>query len=181
MGDLKKTTIAILDENDLFREGMKRILDSSEHFEVVGAASQCTALQDILSQHPEIILIDASLNPEQNGVQIQQLLKNHPYIKVVFFSDKTDRYDASHAFQLGVKGFFTKDMHVDQLLEALESIQAGSHWIHPHISNQMIEACLEKNQQNDVVPTPEIYHPTDILTRREYEVLTLLASGYNNK
>lgn len=181
MGDLKKTTIAILDENDLFREGMKRILDSSEHFEVVGAASQCTALQDILSQHPEIILIDASLNPEQNGVQIQQLLKNHPYIKVVFFSDKTDRYDASRAFQLGVKGFFTKDMHVDQLLEALESIQAGSHWIHPHISNQMIEACLEKNQQNDVVPTPEIYHPTDILTRREYEVLTLLASGYNNK
>ncbi|HLQ96645.1 MAG TPA: response regulator transcription factor [Pseudogracilibacillus sp.] len=181
MGDFKKTTIAILDENDLFREGMKRILDSSEHFEVVGAASQCTALQDMLSQHPEIILIDASLNPEQNEAGIQQLLENHPFIKVVFFSDKTDRYDASHAFQLGVKGFFTKDMHVDQLLEALESIQAGSHWIHPYISNQMIEACLEKNQQNDEVSTPEIYHPTDILTRREYEVLTLLASGYNNK
>lgn len=182
MGDLKKINIAILDENDLFREGMKRILDSSEKFEVVGAASQCTALQDIVSQHPEIILIDASLHHQQDGAGIQQLLENHPFIKLVFFSDKTDQYDASHAFQLGVKGFFTKDMNVNLLLEALESIQAGNHWIHPHISNQMIEACSEKNNQNNhIAPTPEIYHPTDILTKREYEVLTLLASGHNNK
>lgn len=181
MGYLKQTNIAILDENDLFREGMKRILESSEKFEVVGAISSFTALKDVLSQHPDIVLIDATLYQQQDEDWVQQIFENYSPAKLVIFSEKASTYDASHAFQLGVKGFFTKDMQVDLLLEALESIQAGNHWIHPVISNQMIEACLEKNNQNQLTHDSEIYHPTDLLTKREYEVLTLLASGHNNK
>src|SRR5699024_4556232 len=60
-------------------------------------------------------------------------------------------------------------------------VQAGNHWIHPVISNQMIETCSERNNQNQLAQDYRIYHPTDLLTNREYEVLTLLASIHNNK
>ena len=176
-----KTNIVILDENDLFREGMKRILESSEKFEVIGAISTFKALQDVLSQHPDILLIDAAVFQKHDKDWVQQIFENYSSTKLVIFSEKETAYDVSQAFQLGVKGFFTKDMQVDLLLEALESVQAGNHWIHPVISNQMIETCSERNNQNQLAQDSRIYHPTDLLTNREYEVLTLLASGHNNK
>src|SRR5699024_12382618 len=69
-----KTNIVILDENDLFREGMKRILESSEKFEVIGAISTFKALQDVLSQHPDILLIDAAVFQKQYKNWVKQIL-----------------------------------------------------------------------------------------------------------
>src|SRR5699024_5126809 len=119
-----KTNIVILDENDLFREGMKRILESSEKFEVIGAISTFKALQDVLSQHPDILLIDAVVFHKHYKYWVHQIIENYSSTILVILPEKETAYDVSQAFQLGVKGFFTKDMQVDLLLEALESVQA---------------------------------------------------------
>lgn len=183
MGEYIRIKIVLIDGNDLFREGIKRILEGSD-FEIIRVGSTLDAVVDVIDREPDIVLLDATLYDDQKNEETLQLLEQHPEIKLVLFIDELANYQVLKTLQHGVKGYFTKEMNVSSLLKGLQTVQQGHYWIHPHVSNHLVREFLSecRNAENNEFNHPTIIsRPKNIFTEREYQVLELLASGYNNQ
>src|SRR5699024_1379215 len=130
------------------------------------------------------ILMDAKIYSSSEISFIHETLAKHPEMKVVLFTDDLSNHEVLASLEGGVKGYFTKDMNVQSLIEGLRTIQKGKYWIHPHISNNFAHeyftlATHGRKPKSKI--TQAITKPVEMFTEREYQVLQLLASGYNNQ
>src|SRR5699024_436101 len=184
MGDYEKVKFVLIDDNELFREGIKRILEGTDLFETLSVGNAFTAVIDVIEFKPDIILMDAELYYRSDVHMIHQVLQDDPKIKLVLFTDELANHQVLMALEHGVKGYFTKEMNVTALIKALQSIQRGNYWIHPHVSNDFANEYIYSIRQANHVGLNDsrfTSKPADIFTDREYQVLELLASGYNNQ
>lgn len=184
MKDFRKIKIVLVDDNDLFREGIKRILEDSGFFDIIGVGSTMKSVEELTDFEPEIILIDLDMYIRSNLDTIEMLNKEYPQLKLVLFTEKLGSHQMLTAFDHGVKGYLTKDMNVSSLIDALKAIQTGKFWIHPSASDTLVKEYLcSVDQTEDPYRSQSnfVSRPADMFTNREYQVLQLLAAGYNNQ
>lgn len=184
MGDYEKVQIVLIDDNDLFREGIKQILESSNLFEVVSVGNDFATVLDVDYVQPEIILMDAGIYYANDTALMHSLLTENSQTKIVLFTEKLTNQQVITTLENGVKGYFTKDMNVPSLMEGLKAIQKGRYWIHPNISNNFANEYFSQTSTEGHVKgkmRASIKRPMNLFTEREYQVLELLASGYNNQ
>ncbi|MDN4526115.1 response regulator [Fictibacillus fluitans] len=187
----EKTRIAIIDDHRLFREGVKRILDMEEEFSVVAEGDDGSEAEGIVSEHhPDVVLMDINM-PNINGVEAtRRLVEKAPETKVIILSIHDDETYVTHAVQTGASGYLLKEMDADSLIEAVKVVAEGGAYLHPKITYNLLNefrrlsTTTKTNSSNtNTIGLQEVEYrkPLHILTRRECEVLQLLADGKSNR
>jgi DNA-binding NarL/FixJ family response regulator len=172
----KKAGIFIVEDHQLFREGLKSMLNSRGDIEIIGEAEDgLEALSFINRLIPEMVLLDLSI-PKISGISvIKEIKRAHPKIKILALTiHESDQY-VLEAFDAGVNGYCIKDASRQELMVAIDSVLQGKSYISPGISDQVIEGYLDGRK------TLKEESDWDTVTQREKEVLKLLAEGYTNK
>ena len=172
----KKHQIFIVEDHQLFREGLKSMLNKREDIEIVGEAEDgLEAVRRIRKAKPELVLLDLSM-PKMGGISVMKEVKRElPETRILALTiHESDQY-VLEAFESGADGYCIKDASRKELMLAVDSLLEGKTYISPGISDQVMEGYLtgrKKLKENS---------RWDTVTQREREVLKLLAEGYTNK
>lgn len=181
-----KTKIVIIDDHQLFREGVKRILDFERDFEVVAEGDDGSeALQLVEQYQPDVVIMDINM-PSVNGVEAtKQLVEANPETKVIILSIHDDETYVTHALQTGARGYLLKEMDADALIQAVKVVAEGGSYLHPKVTHSLVKEYRRLASQGQastyLMQEVEIRRPLHLLTRRECEVLQLLADGKSNR
>ncbi|MGY6211710.1 response regulator [Cytobacillus firmus] len=176
--------IAIIDDHKLYREGVKRILEMEEGIEVVAEGEDG---RDALSIDkvfkPDVIIMDINM-PNMNGIKAtDKLIENKSKSKTIILSFYDDEHYVTRVLQNGAAGYLIKDIGANRLIEAIRVVAGGGSYLDPKVTKNIIKEyrrLTELNSVSNYVSSQGYQRPLHILTRRECEVLQLLADGNSN-
>lgn len=171
----KNITVFLVDDHELIREGIKQLLELGGDIDVVGQASNGEeAIQMILKYRPDVVLLDINM-PKMNGIDVLRRLKDLGVkSKIIMLTIHKDREYLLEAMKIGADGYVLKDSDAEGLLRAIRNVKNGKTYIQPSIASLLVEDVNNKEANGDAMKI-------DSLTKREYEVLTLIAEGLSNK
>ncbi len=163
-----KITVMLIDDHAIVRAGFKLLLAMSDKIEVITEAEcgeQALSLYQV--SQPDIVVLDLSM-PGIGGLEtIKRLLLRDKTIKILVFSMHDEPVYVSRALNAGARGYITKNSAPEILLEAIESIQYGKHYIEQGLLNETQGGELACDYSS-------IIHA---FTSREFDVFRLLAKG----
>jgi DNA-binding NarL/FixJ family response regulator len=172
----KQYRIAIAEDHTILREGLRALLISEPDFTVVCEAGDGRdAIQCIEEHQPDLILMDLSM-PRMNGLEaIKEIKKRSRSTMVMALTvHKSEEYILA-TLQAGADGYVLKDTTHAELVSAIRHVLSGKRYLSPGVSEKVIEGYLEEKRS---VKTRTAW---DTLTKREREILKLIAEGYKNK
>lgn len=171
-------TILLVDDHTLFREGLKVLLKQSSSFEVAGEAGTVRdACQKARELQPDIILMDIGL-PDLSGIEGTHIIRDQlPSAKVIVISMYSKMDFIIKALQAGAIGYLVKDSTPEMLLNALNTVSQGHYYFDHTILEEIVEYLLKQHLSTASI-SEENY---DKLTRREQEVMRLVAQGLSSK
>ena len=169
--------VLVVDDHELFREGLTSLLNADKSFHVVGqAGSAHEAIVLARNLKPDLILMDFSL-PDGDGAEASAaILAEQPMCKIVFLSMHDADENLFAAIRSGAKGYLLKNVPVDQLLASLKSVECGD----AAISGSMTMRILEEFSQHGNSTSREILSKNNALSQREVEILYEIAKGCSN-
>ncbi len=180
------TTIAIIDDHQLFREGFKRILEIEKSFQVIAEGVDGIEVTSIEKEYkPDVFIIDISM-PLMNGLEAtRRLIENNPNTKVMILSISEDEHYVTEALQSGAIGYLLKEMSASELIDAVHLVAEGGSYLHPKVINNILNEyrkLAEKHLREDEAfeQSLKLCRPLHLLTNRECEVLQLLTDGKSN-
>ncbi|SHM96949.1 response regulator transcription factor [Gracilibacillus kekensis] len=186
------TNIVLIDDHKLFREGVKRILELEDGFNVLAEGDDGSAAIDLVKKYkPDVVLMDINM-PGVNGVEATaELLEKYPGVKVIILSIHDDENYVTHALKSGAQGYLLKEMDSDALIDAISVVSEGGSYLHPKVTHNLVKEYRRLVSEEDALydsdntlsRLKDIEHrkPLHLLTRRECQVLQLLAEGKSNK
>jgi len=184
--------LLIADDHQLFREGLKRILNMEKDIEVVGECGDGSQVIEMCEEvGPEVVLMDINM-PLENGVIATERVKaEFPDVKVLILSIHDDESYVFETLRKGATGYLLKDMEASELIHAIRAVVAGHAYIHPKVTGKLINQLRRMTYLDDAGVMPKstskeagvkLVNPqSSPLTRREAEVLRLMAEGKSNK
>jgi len=178
------TNIVIIDDHQLFREGVKRILEFEPSFNVVAEGDDGADASGLVAEHePDVVLMDINM-PEINGVEAtRELMDKYPETKVIILSIHDDENYVNHALKTGALGYLLKEMDSDALVDAVKIVADGGSYIHPKVTHNLVAEYrrLANASNSGGFQQSVVRRPLHLLTRRECEVLQMLADGKSNR
>jgi two-component system, NarL family, response regulator DegU len=178
------TNIVIIDDHQLFREGVKRILEFEPSFNVVAEGDDGSEAINLVESHePDVVLMDINM-PETNGVEAtRELMNRYPDTKVIILSIHDDENYVNHALKTGALGYLLKEMDSEALVDAVKVVAEGGSYVHPKVTHNLVAEYkrLANAQNSGGFQQSEVRRPLHLLTRRECEVLQMLADGKSNR
>jgi DNA-binding NarL/FixJ family response regulator len=172
----KKHRILIAEDHTILREALRALLISTTDLEVISEAGDGrVAVRLAQETNPELVLIDLSM-PRMNGSEaIREIKKLCPGTKVIVLTvHKTDEYVFA-ALDAGADGYLLKDASHSELLMAVRNVLSDSRFLSPGVSATVIDGYLRGRRSEQQDSTWEN------LTKREREILKLIAEGYKNR
>jgi DNA-binding NarL/FixJ family response regulator len=173
----ERKSIFIVEDHQLFREGLKAMLAGNPGVEVIGeSADGLEALRTIQKVKPAMVLLDLSM-PRINGYSVMREIRRMfgADIKILVLSIHDSDHYVLQAFEEGADGYCIKDSSLEELRLAIRSVLEGKRYISPGIAAKVLEGYIERGKQ--LKPKSA----WDSLTYREQEVLKLIGEGYPNK
>jgi len=166
--------VLIVDDHEIFRNGLKMVLNKLKYVEVAGEANDGKEFINMLEEIvPDIVLMDIEM-PVLNGIEATKMaLKKHPNLKIIALTMFGDDEYVQSMLDAGVKGFLMKNINKETLDKALQTVHNGGNYY----SEELFEF-FTKQITKDKEPKEE---DTLDLTRREKEILQLLCEGLTNK
>jgi DNA-binding NarL/FixJ family response regulator len=157
--------ILLADDHAIFRKGIRKIIEEIDGFAVCGEANDGLELLELLkTTHPDLIILDISM-PNLRGLEATEEIKRlYPEIKILLLTMHRKKSFVHLGLKAGADGFLLKEDADSELYRAIESLKQGEKYLSPLISTIMFDLTQSR---------PE----TEALTRREREVLKLLAEG----
>ncbi|MFD1849030.1 response regulator [Oceanobacillus bengalensis] len=185
MNTEKKIKIILIDDHKLFREGVKRILEFEPSFHVVAEGDDGSEAAKLVKENnPDVVLMDINM-PTINGVEAtSDLVKYFPNTKVIILSIHDDESYVTHALKTGAQGYLLKEMDADSLVEAIKVVSEGGSYLHPKVTHNLVNEYRRLAKENTSSITDrgiEYRKPLHLLTKRECQVLQLLADGKSNR
>jgi two-component system, NarL family, response regulator NreC len=153
----------LVDDHQIVRSGVRRVLEASGTIEVVGEASGVReALDRARMLRPDVVVLDLTLR-DGSGLDVISELREAG-ARVVILSMQDEPAYARKAFELGAQGYVVKDAADDELVSAIDTVLADRIYVHPALAARLV-----------------MREPEDDLTDREREILRLIALGYTNQ
>jgi len=165
----------IVDDHEMLRYGVRRLLEDAPDFTVVGEAGDAAeALKLVLEHRPDLVLLDISM-PGMSSFEAGRLIEEHTGTRIVYLTMHEDREYVQQALRSGASGYLLKDTPAPLLLRALREIHRGERSLSPRIQTKLRDDAVQPNQAGRV-PLRR-----SNLTLREREVMKLLAEGLTVK
>lgn len=163
--------IVIADDHAIFREGVKRIIDSTSDIQVVTEASDGNAVMRTVREFKfDVLLMDMSM-PGRNGVELIKWVRLHaPVLRILVLSMHEELQYAVRAIKAGASGYLTKESAPNLLVDALRKVAGGGAYISSEIAQQLVLGAIAGQEAK----------PHENLTDREFSVFLLLAVGASN-
>lgn len=160
--------LLLIDNHPLVIDGLRKILETYDHIEVVGAAGHAHAGLEIARRtRPQVVLMDINM-PQLNGIDAIELFRDElPDTRLLMLSMHDSREYISTSVLHGASGYILKDVPIDEIIAAIDAVAAGK----TYFSSGVTDVLLDR-------PDKDPFQP---LTTREQAVLLLLADGKSNK
>lgn len=171
-------SVMLVDDQTLVREGIKSLLQLAGHIEIMGEASDGIEALDALSGiTPDVILMDIRM-PRMDGIEtLKTLTAEGIAIPVIILTTFDDHELVLSAIRAGARGFLLKDVSLESLVDAIDTVHRGETLIQPAVTERVLKGFTELQTQSKVETEP-VREP---LTQREIEIVRLMAGGYSNK
>lgn len=165
--------LMIVDDHSMVREGLKQLLELDEDLKVISqAADGLEGLEKLEQDKPDVLLLDINL-PNMNGLEmLKQISERKINVKVLILTIHNEIDYLMKAVEIGCDGYVLKDSDSNLLKKAIYSVYEGKSFIQPSLTPALNAGLAGKNMMDDKV---------NELTRREIEVLKLIAEGLFNK
>ncbi|MEI3606073.1 response regulator transcription factor [Pseudogracilibacillus sp. SE30717A] len=176
-----KITIALIDRQQLFREGVKKVLEAESSFNVLVSSDDYSAIKSLLPiQNIDVILIDVSILIENQESISKDIILNSK-AKIIVMATEGEKTFVTEAIKLGAYGYLLKDMDIYSFVDAIKTVETGVAYIHPQATHELVEEYrnLTLTEGNEV--SAKLNSPPDLYTKREGEVLQLLTDGKSNR
>jgi DNA-binding NarL/FixJ family response regulator len=160
-----KTSIFIVDDHYMVIEGIRSLLQNEKDIEWMGHATNASSCLGFLKQQlPDIILMDINL-PGMNGIDLcKEVIKLYPSVVVLGLSTFNQQAYIRDMMENGASGYVLKNASKEELLSAIHSVMSGKTYLSHEVASSL------RKPDNDIA----------LITRREREVLTLIADGFTN-
>ena len=170
--------ILIVDDQSLFREGLRTLLSVQPDFEVIGEASNGEeALRIVTNKQPNVVLMDLRM-PVLDGASATRRIKEMwPNTRVIVLTTFDDDEDVFEGLRAGAVGYLLKDVSSEKLCEAIRTAARGEYFLLPSITAKVM-AEFSRVSRAPSVQKMDLIEP---LSARELEVLRLVATGASNK
>jgi two-component system response regulator NreC len=169
--------IVIADDHAIVRSGFSMILNYQEDMEVVALAADGIEAYRMVAKHqPDILILDLSMPPGESGlIATGKIKEDFPQTKILILTMHDDEEYLFYVLKNGASGYMLKNAPDEELLLAIRTIYTGGTYIHPKMATSLVREFVNKDQKIKQAD------PFELLSKREIEVLPLIAKGYGNK
>lgn len=174
----EKKTILIVDDHPLFRKGLVSILAEQPGYQVIGEAGNGEqGIAQARALRPDLVIMDISM-PDMSGIDAARFIRKAlPDIRVIVLSVHSKIDFVTNAFKAGASAYLTKDSTGEKLMECLDTVIHGGYYMDTVLSGSVIQNLLMTEEERGKFQDPDYSR----LTRREQEVLRLIAEGLSTK
>jgi DNA-binding NarL/FixJ family response regulator len=172
---LEELRVLLVDDHDLFRSGLRNLLEERGVHVVGEAASGTEALRIVRENAPDVVIMDLNM-PGMTGVEAtRRIAQIAPLTRVVVLTISDQDADVLNAILAGACGYLMKDASIDELIRGICSASIGESLISPHIASKVLQRVRSSTAQPEAEATIRAE-----LSEREIEVLKLIANGKDN-
>lgn len=173
-----KIRVMLVDRRELFREGLAAILERDPTIEVIARfGSGREAMNQVSILQPDVVITEADM-PEDVYLELRQRIREiPPHTRIIVLTHTTKDFALFRALRLGARAYLTKHIGVDDLLRAIHRVHAGEVIISPPMAVKLLEEFSLLEEKKDAAQADQ----ETILSKREIEVLQLVAAGTTNK
>ncbi|HTX19848.1 MAG TPA: response regulator transcription factor [Bacteroidota bacterium] len=175
---MKKTKILVVDDHPLVRFGVINQLKASEDYVVVGEAEDGEdAIAKTKALSPDLVIMDIFM-PGLSGIEATKLIKKkHPETKILILTGFENEDYVYQIIRSGAGGYVLKSVEKEELLDAVASVLKGEKFFSPRISKLILDNFIRKAEGQKPPTEPD----DDVLTKREKEIVALVADGLTNQ
>src|SRR5450631_3563612 len=167
--------VLLADDHAIFRDGLRKLLDSDEDMSIVGEAQNGVECIKLLAKlKPDILLLDLRM-PDKNGLAVLEEVNFDTLpTRVIVLTAAEDDRDLVRAMRLGARGVLLKESAIDLLVKSIHRVHAGEIWLDSHMTAEVIHTFSASSKSGARSKKP-------LLSDREMEVVQLIAQGCQNK
>jgi two-component system nitrate/nitrite response regulator NarL len=167
--------LLIVDDHDLFRSGLRALLEE-QGFEVADSASGAAAIRRVRSLAPDVVIMDMNM-PEMSGIEAtSRVLEASPETSILMLTIATDDSRVIDAVRAGASGYLLKDAELGEIVAGIRAAAAGHSAIAPRVAGTLLRSVRNSAPESPVGVPPEV----EGLSGRERKVLALLTKGCDN-
>jgi len=169
------TKVILADDHRILREGLRALLEKDPNVEVIAEADNGRCAVELAEKlHPHVIIMDISM-AEMNGIEAtRQISERSREVKIIGLSMHSDKRFVFEMLQAGATGFLLKECAFEELHVAIEAVLNNQIYLSPKVTGPVVEDFLKNYGKEET-------DPRAVLTRKEKEVLQLLAEGKTSK
>jgi DNA-binding NarL/FixJ family response regulator len=173
--DDERIRVVVSDDHELFRRGLRMVLEAEEDIEVVAeAADGQEAVARVEELAPDVVLMDVRM-PRMGGNEATRLIRQlFPTTRIIVLSVSDEEDDIYGAVKAGANGYLLKEVSIEEVADAVRAVYAGQSLISPELASKLLAEFSGPAKPTDLVPT------SSGLTERELSVLKLVALGHEN-
>jgi len=163
--------VLVVDDHDLVRMGITRMLADVSGIKVIGEASTGEdAIKSIREVQPDVVLMDAKM-PGMGGLEAtRKILRSHPEVRVIAVTVCDEEPFPSRFMQAGASGYLTKGASLDEMVRAIKAVKVGQRYISPDIAQRL---ALQRFDAEE--------NPFDELSERELQIAMMIVSGQQSQ
>ena len=173
---MKTIKVALADDHQLFREGIDLLLSRVDEVElVISVGSGRELIEELRSREVDVILLDLDM-PDLDGIEtFKRVHEEFPNIKVLVLTMHKEERMIAYLMELGVNGYLLKDTNREELKQAIITVYEHGYYFNDRTSQAVLDGLRRKTK------TPPKLGQEIVLSRREQQVLELIAEGLSNK
>jgi two-component system, NarL family, response regulator DevR len=168
--------IAIVDDHQVVREGLRAMLQDEPDFQIVGERSTADDITEFVAEtRPDVVLLDARLPGTSGPAACRLIVRTHPEVKVIILTVYSDDALVEESIKAGARGYIIKDIERFELKQAIRAVCRGEAVLSPEIAGKLLERVRTQLDSTKTAPA------RPALSEKQAEILRLISEGFSNR